>query len=435
MSGQEIIDLSRKHTLFEWSAQSKVDPIPVGSAKGIYFYTPEGKRFIDFNSQLMSVNIGHGDPRVIQAISDQAATLAYANPFMATEVRARLGAKLAEITPGDIDTFFFTNGGAEANENAIKLARFFTGRHKIMARYRSYHGATAGAITLTGDPRRWAAEPGIPGVVHVLDPYHGIERGWDSAESSLAMIEETIQLEGPQTIAAFILEPVTGTNGILVPPDGYLEGIRKLCDKYGILMIADEVMSAFGRTGAWFAVDHWKVVPDLLTMAKGLTSSYLPLGAVGMRHHIAQHFQDKVFYGGLTYNSHPMGCAAALATIRVYEEDGLIENAKTMGAIMKQLGAELQAKHPSVGAVRSIGLFGIIELIRNRKMRQPMAPFNGTSDEMAALGRFFREQGFYTFVRWNTFFTNPPLCINEQQLREAFAIIDRGLEITDKVVS
>jgi taurine--2-oxoglutarate transaminase len=435
MSGQEIIDLSRKHTLFEWSAQSKVDPIPVGSAKGIYFYTPEGKRFIDFNSQLMSVNIGHGDPRVIQAISDQAATLAYANPFMATEVRARLGAKLAEITPGDIDTFFFTNGGAEANENAIKLARFFTGRHKIMARYRSYHGATAGAITLTGDPRRWAAEPGIPGVVHVLDPYHGIERGWDSAEASLAMIEETIQLEGPQTIAAFILEPVTGTNGILVPPDGYLEGIRKLCDKYGILMIADEVMSAFGRTGAWFAVDHWKIVPDLLTMAKGLTSSYLPLGAVGMRHHIAQHFQDKVFYGGLTYNSHPMGCAAALATIRVYEEDGLIENSKTMGAIMKQLGAELQAKHPSVGAVRSIGLFGIVELIRNRKLRQPMAPFNGTSDEMTALGRFFREQGLYTFVRWNTFFTNPPLCINEQQLREAFAIIDRGLEITDKAVN
>ncbi|MGC2256821.1 MAG: aminotransferase class III-fold pyridoxal phosphate-dependent enzyme [Candidatus Sulfotelmatobacter sp.] len=435
MSGKEIVDLSRKHTLYEWSAQSKVDPIPVASAKGIYFYTPEGKRFIDFNSQLMSVNIGHGDPRVIQAIAEQASTLAYANPFMATEVRARLGAKLAEITPGDIDTFFFTNGGADANENAIKIARFFTGRHKIIARYRSYHGATAGAMSLTGDPRRWAAEPGIPGVIHVLDPYHGIERGWESAESSLAMIEETIQLEGPQTIAAFILEPVTGTNGILVPPDGYLEGVRKLCDKYGILMIADEVMSGFGRTGAWFAVDHWKVVPDLLCMAKGLTSSYLPLGAVGMRHSIAQHFQHKVFYGGLTYNSHPMGCAAALATIRVYEEDGLIDNAKKMGAILTQLGTELQAKHPSVGAVRSIGLFGIVELIRNRKTRQPMAPFNGTSDEMAALGRFFREQGLYTFVRWNTFFTNPPLCINEQQLREAFAIIDRGLEIMDKAVS
>src|SRR6202451_3367134 len=306
MSGSQIVDLCQKHTLYEWWAQPKADPIPVARAKGIHFWTPEGKRFIDFNSQLMSVNIGHGDERVINAIKEQAETLCYANPFMATEPRARLGAKLAEITPGDIDTFFFTNGGADANENAIKIARFFTGRHKIIARYRSYHGATAGAISLTGDPRRWAAEPGIPGVIHVLDPYHGIERGWESAETSLTMIEETILLEGPHTIAAFILEPVTGTNGIVITPDGYLECMRKLCDKYGILMIADEVMAGFGRTGAWFAIDHWKVVPDLICMAKGLTASYLPLGAVGMRHHIAQHFQDKVFFGGLTYNSHPM---------------------------------------------------------------------------------------------------------------------------------
>jgi taurine--2-oxoglutarate transaminase len=303
-----------------------------------------------------------------------------------------------------------------------------------MARYRSYHGATAGSISLTGDPRRWAAEPGIPGVVRVLDPYHGIERGWESAESSLAMIEEIMQLEGPQNIAAFILETVVGTNGILVPPDGYMQGVRKLCDKYGILMIADEVMSGFGRTGEWFATDHWNVVPDILCMAKGLTSSYLPLGAVGMRHKIAQHFQNNVFYGGLTYNSHPMGCAAALATIRVYEEDHLIENAKKMGNVMKALGQEMQAKHSSLGAVRSIGLFGIMELVRSRKTMQPMAPFNGTSEEMAALGRFFREHGLYTVVRWNTFYTNPPLCINEQQLREAFAIIDKGLEITDKAV-
>jgi taurine--2-oxoglutarate transaminase len=434
MTGEEMIALTKKHTLYEWSAQSKVDPIAVAGAKGVYFWTPEGKRFLDFNSQLMSVNIGHGDPRVIKAISEQAATLAYANPFMATEPRARLGAKLAEIAPGDIDTFFFTNGGAEANENAIKLVRFVTGRHKLLARYRSYHGATAGSITLTGDPRRWAVEPGMPGVVHVLDPYHGISRGWDSAEESLAMLEETIQLEGPHTIAAFILETVTGTNGILIPPDGYLQGVRELCTKYGILMIADEVMSGFGRTGEWFAVNHWKVVPDLLTMAKGLTSSYVPLGAVGMRRHIAQHFQDKVFYGGLTYNSHPLCCAAALATIKVYEEDNLIENARKMGAVMKELLANLEKRHPSVGAVRSIGLFGIVELVRSRKTREPMAPFNGTSEEMAALGRFFRQEGLYTFVRWNTFFTNPPLCITEKELREGFAILDRGLEITDKAV-
>jgi taurine--2-oxoglutarate transaminase len=243
-----------------------------------------------------------------------------------------------------------------------------------------------------------------------------------------------IQLEGPQTIADFILEPVTGTNGILVPPDGYLQGVRAICSKHGILMIADEVMSGFGRTGEWFAVDHWKVVPDLISMAKGLTSSYLPLGAVGMRHHIAQYFQDKVFYGGLTYNSHPMGCAAALATIRVYEEDHLIENARKMGSVMKQLLLDLESRHPSVGAVRSIGLFGIVELVRNRRTREPMAPFNGSSEEMTALGRFFREQGLYTFVRWNTFFTNPPLCISEKELREGFAIIDRGLEAADKAV-
>lgn len=250
----------------------------------------------------------------------------------------------------------------------------------------------------------------------------------------MANIEEVIQLEGPQTIAAFILEPVTGTNGVLVPPDGYLQGVRAICSKHGILMIADEVMSGFGRTGEWFAVDHWKVVPDLISMAKGLTSSYLPLGAVGMRHHIAQYFQDKVFYGGLTYNSHPMGCAAALATIRVYEEDHLIENARKMGSVMKQLLLDLESRHPSVGAVRSIGLFVIVELVRNRRTRQPVAPFNGSSEEMAALGRFFREQGLYTFVRWNTFFTNPPLCIMEKELREAFAIIDRGLEAADNAV-
>ena len=434
MTGEEIVELCRRHTLFEWSAQAAVDPIPVARAKGIYFWTPEDKRFIDFNSQLMCVNIGHGDERVIRAIKEQAEVLPYANPFMATDVRGRLAAKLAEITPGDIDAFFFTNGGAEANENAIRIARLFTGRHKIGARYRSYHGGTAGALTLTGDPRRWAAEPGIPGVFRIPEFYHGVDKRTETAEEVLARTEEIIQLEGANTIAAIIVEPVTGTNGILIPPDGYLQGLRKLCDKYGILLIADEVMAGFGRTGEWFSVDHWKVEPDLITIAKGLTSAYVQLGAVGMRRQIADHFAKNVFYGGLTYNSHPLACAAALATIAVYEEDNLIERAREMGVVMRGLLEDLKARHPSVGATRNLGLFGIVELVRNRETLEPLAPFNGTSPEMQALGKYFRQEGLYTFVRWNTFFTNPPLCISEAEMREAFAIIDKGLEITDRAV-
>ena len=434
MTGDEIVALSKKHTLFDWSPQSTVDPLPMARAAGVYFWTPEGKRFIDFNSQLMCVNIGHGDARVVRAIQEQAAALVYAGPSMATEPRARLGATLAAIAPGDIDVFFFTNGGTEANECAIRIARLATGRHKILARYRSYHGATAGSATLSGDPRRWPVEPGLSGVVHVLDPYHGVQRGWDTVDAALAHLEEVIQLEGPQTIAAFILETVTGTNGVLVPPDGYLRGVRDLCTRHGILMICDEVMCGFGRTGEWFAVNHWGVVPDLLTMAKGLTSAYVPLGAVGMRRGIAEHFRNTPFPAGLTYGSHPLACAAALAAIHVYEDDHLIDNAKRMGVVMKEVTADLQKRHPSVGAVRSIGLFGVMELVSDRARRQPLAPFNGTSQAMTALAGFFRDEGLYTLVRWNTVFTNPPLCITESELREAFDIIDRGLAITDRAV-
>ena len=427
LSDAEIIDLCRRHTLFEWSAQGTVDPIAMARAKGVYFWTADGKRYLDFNSQLMCVNAGHGDERIIAAIQEQAATMAYANPFMATEVRGRLGAKLASLAPGDIDVFFFTNGGADANENAIKLARAFTGRHKILARYRSYHGGTHGAIALTGDPRRWSSEPGMPGVVHVLDPYHGMARGWDSAAESLAMLEEIIELEGPQTIAAFVLETVSGTNGVLIPPDGYLEGVRDLCTRHGILMVCDEVMAGFGRTGEWFAVNHWNVVPDIITMAKGLTSAYVALGAVGVRQRIADHFRDKVFQSGLTYNSHPLGCAAALATLRVYEEDDLIGHARRLGPVMARLLEELARKHPLVGAHRSIGLFGIVELVKNRETREPLAPFGQTTPATKRLTALLREEGLYTFVRWHTFFTNPPLCVTEEQLREGFAMIDRAL--------
>jgi taurine---2-oxoglutarate transaminase len=435
MSGSEMVELCRRHTIYEWSAQATIDPIPVARAEGVYFWTPEGKRYLDFNSQLMCTNIGHGHPAVVRAIQEQAATLPYANPFMATEVRARLGAKLAEIAPGDIDRFFFTNGGAEANENAIRIARTVTGRPKVLARYRAYHGATAGAISLTGDPRRWAAEPGIPGIVRAPEFHKWGRREPETVEPALADLEDVIRYEGAHTIAAFILEPGVGTNGLLVPPNGYLQGVRTLCDRHGILLIADEVMSGFGRTGRWFAVEHWNVVPDLLTMAKGLTSAYAPLGAVGLRPEVARAFEHRAFPGGLTYNSHPIGCAAALATIKVYEDEGLVERAAQLAGPLRERMHEMARRHPSVGAVRSIGLFGLFELVRNRTTYEPMAPFNGTSDEMAALGRSFREQGLYTFVRWNTFFTNPPLVVTEAQLDEGFAMIDRALAITDAAVT
>jgi taurine--2-oxoglutarate transaminase len=443
LTRDQILDLSRETTLYEWTAQRAMKPLVIDHAKGIYFWDVDGKRYMDFNSQLMCVNIGHGDERVINAIKAQLDRVPYIAPTLGTTaVRAELGRLLQEITPGNLAKAFFTNGGAEANENAIKIARWVTGRQKIIARYRSYHGATAGAIALTGDPRRWAAEPGIPGVVRVMDPYHYRCR-WCGDQNACTLdclnhIADVIQFEGPQTIAAVIVETVVGTNGIIIPPDGYLQGLRELCTKHGILLICDEVMSGFGRTGEWFAVDHWGVVPDIMTVAKGLTSAYVPLGATIVSDEIAARFEDQPLYAGLTYNSHPMGCAAAVACINVYKEDHLIENAKTLGGVLKTELERLKEKHPSVGDVRAIGLFSLVELVKDRKTREPMTPFNPKADEMGpmpALNAFFREQGLFTFVRWNGFFVNPPLCITEEQLREGLAIMDAGLDITDKAIA
>jgi taurine---2-oxoglutarate transaminase len=401
----------------------------------VYLYTPEGQRILDFNSQLMSVNIGHGDRRVIDAITAQAMKLQFVQPAFATEPRARLGAKLAEILPGDLDKVFFTLGGAEAIENAIKLARAYTGRHKILARYRAYHGATLGAMTLTGDPRRWANEPALVGVVRYPDTHRWGEAEPRPAAEALQGLEDVIRYEGAHTIAAIFLETIVGTNGILIPPDGYVQGVRELCNRHGIVMVADEVMAGFGRTGKWFAIQHWDTVPDLLTMAKGLTSSYLPLGAVAMNHKIAEHFETNFYYGGLTYSSHAISCAAALANIGVYEEDGLIENAARLDRVMRRHHEALAAKHPSVGAHRNLGLFGILDLVRSRDPWTPLTPFNGTSDEMKAIGKFFREHGLYAMIANNSIHTNPPLCITEEQLGEGFAIIDGALDIADQAVT
>jgi taurine--2-oxoglutarate transaminase len=435
MTSEEIVALSREHTFFSWSVQGAVDPIAIDHAEGVYLYTPEGRRILDFNSQLMSVNIGHGDRRVIDAITAQATKLQYVQPAFATEPRARLGAKLAEILPGDLDKVFFTLGGAEAIENAIKLARAYTGRHKILARYRAYHGATLGAMTLTGDPRRWANEPALVGVVRYPDTHRWGEKDSRPAAEALQGLEDVVRYEGPHTIAAIFLETIVGTNGILIPPDGYIQGVREICDRHGILMVADEVMAGFGRTGKWFAIQHWDTIPDLMTMAKGLTSSYLPLGAVAMNHKIAKHFDTNFYYGGLTYSSHAISCAAALANIGVYEQDGLIENAARLDAVMRRHHEALAARHPSVGAHRNLGLFGILDLVRSQDPWTPLTPFNGTSDEMKAIGKYLRENGLYTMIANNSIHTNPPLCITEEQLAEGFAIIDGALEIADQAVT
>lgn len=440
----QILPLSLEHNFWTWSAQKEVSPIPIKRAQGVYFWDIHGKRYLDFNSMVMCVNIGHGDQRVIDAMIHQAQELPFAGPHMATRPRAVLGKLLSEITPTGLTRFLYTLGGADANENAIKLARGYTGRYKILTRYRSYHGATYGAIALTGDPRRTAWEPTVmPGVVHFLDPYryrstfHRTNPDITEEEFTkdyLNHLEEIVQYEGPQTIAAILLETVTGTNGIIIPPPGYLQGVRELCDKYGIVFIADEVMSGFGRTGKWFAVEHWGVEPDIMTMAKGLTSGYAPLGAVAMKPEIAAAYDDRVYQGGLTFNGHPISLATAIAVIEVMRNDHLVEKAAETGKMMSDLLKQLQDKHPSIGETRSIGLFGAIELVRNRNTRTPLAPFNETSPEMKAFRTCCLENGLFLYTHWNIVLIIPPLIITPEQLEEGFKILDQALTITDTAV-
>ena len=441
----EILPLTREHVFWTWSAQARVDPIAVKRAKGVYFWDIHDKRYLDFNSMTMCVNIGHGDERVIRAMQEQSAELPYAAPGMTTRVRALASRSVAEVTPGGrLSKVLFTLGGADANENAIKLARGYTGRFKILSRYRSYHGASAGAMAATGDPRRVAWEPGLmPGVVHFLDPYryrstfHRTNPGISEEEFTrdyINHLEEIIRYEGPEEIAAILMESVTGTNGIIIPPEGYMQGVRALCDQYGIVMIADEVMSGFGRTGKWFAVENWNVTPDIITMAKGLTSAYAPLGAVAMKPEIAAAFDERVFEGGLTYTSHPVSLAAAVANIQVLREDRLVEHSAQMGVVLNRMLKDLGEAHPSVGEVRNIGLFGIIELVKNRGTREPLTPWNRSSSEMAAIKKYCAENGLFIYPHWHTLLVIPPLPITEAQLKEGFEVLSKALEIADQAV-
>jgi len=441
----EILPLSKEHVFYRWSAQAKVNPIAVERVKGVYFWDIHDKRYLDFNSMMMCVNIGHGNDRVIHAMQEQAAVLPYAAGGMTTKIRALASKTLADITPGKkLSKILFTLGGADANENAIKLARGHTGRAKILTRYRSYHGATMGAMALTGDPRRHMWEPStMPGVVHFLDPYryrstfHRTNPDISEAEFArdyLNHLEEIILYEGPETIAGILMESVTGTNGIIIPPQGYMQGVRALCDKYGIVMIADEVMSGFGRTGKWFAIEHWNVVPDIITMAKGLTSAYAPLGAMAMKPEIAAAFDEHAFESGLTYTSHPISLAAAVANINVMKEDKVVEHSASMGAVLRKMLTDLGEAHPSVGEVRNIGLFGILELVRDRKTKEPMAPWNGSAPEMVALKKYCTDHGLFLYTHWHTVLIIPPLIITEEELKEGMDILDEALEITDKAV-
>ncbi len=435
MDSQTMISLCQQHSLYSWSATGKVSPLPVASAQGVWMYTPEGQRILDFNSQLMSVNIGHSHPKVVAAMKSACDRLLFAYPGAATEVRARLSARLAAMAPGHLNTFFYTLGGAEANESAIKAAKLFTGRSKILTRYRSYHGGTNACLQLTGDPRRWANEPGMPGVVRVMDPhpytYSFGQTEEEVVRNNLTYLEEVIQYEGPHTIAAMFIETVTGTNGILPPPAGYLQGLSALLKKYGILLVCDEVMAGFGRTGKLFAFEHGGIIPDIVTLAKGLTSSYAPLGCMAVSDAIARHFQDNVFWGGLTYNAHPFCLEVAMAVLDVMEEEDLVGNAARLEGVVKAHMAGLQARHPCVGEARVIGLFSTFDMVKDAQ-GTPIAPYNGSHPVMGKLAAFFRENGLFTLLRPAGVMVNPPLCITEEELAIGFEIIDRGLTMVDQ---
>lgn len=439
LSHAEIVAGNREYTLASWTAQKAWNPVSMAKAEGVYYWDGDGRRYIDWASQLVNVNVGHGHPHVIKAIQEQAAQVAYAYPGIATEARGRLGELLREITPDGLTKSFFTLGGSDAIENAMKMARLYTGRQKVLTRYRSYHGATFGAMTAGGDPRRLANEPGVPWIVRMHDPYPYRSplyrnRTVDEGDQALVdQIEETILFEGPENCAAILLEGYSGTSGIMQGGNVYWRGIQNLCDKYGILLIVDEVMSGFGRTGEWFGINHYPFVkPDLMVMAKGLTSGYVPMGAVVVRDKIASYFEDNTLWGGLTYSAHTLACATAIANIEVYRNENLIANSKEMGKVLRAGLLDLAEKHPCIGDIRGTGLHQVIELVKNRETREPMSGWNNPASEpMQKVAGSLRNGGLTTFVRFDWVFNAPPLVINREQIQEGLDIIDQALTLAD----
>jgi len=433
----------RAHVFHSWSAQSLINPAVITAAQGSRFWTEDGGEYLDFTSQLVNMNIGHQHPRLVEAIKAQADRLCTVAPMFANDMRSEAARLIAERAPGDLDMVFFTNGGAEAAENAIRMAKIHTGRLKVLTTYRSYHGATAGAITLTGDPRRWGNEPGIPGAVKFWGPYpyRSAFHSANAAEEctrALGHLEDVLMVEGPHTVAAIALETVVGTNGILVPPDGYLQGVREICDRYGIVMICDEVMAGFGRCGEWFAVDHWDVTPDLICFAKGVNSGYLPLGGVVISRRIAETFAERPFPGGLTYSGHPLACASAVASINIFTDEGIVDHARMLGTdVIAPLLAEIAERHPSVGEVRGLGVFWAIELVRNPETREPLVPFNASGADAAPMMELVaacKQRGVWPFTHFNRMHVVPPCTISVEDLRTGLAAIDEALDVTDRYV-
>ena len=435
---QEIIDNNQDYTLFSWSKQKGTNPIAVKYGEGVYLYDYDGKRYIDFSSGLMNVNIGHGDQRITDAVVKQMQEVSYVTPSCVTKVRGELGKKLAEICPGDLNKAFFTLCGATSIENGIKLARLYTGRHKILTRYQSYHGASIGAISASGDPRRIPVDAQqAPNFVHFDLPYaYRYEHGDENLlKDCVGQLERIIAYEGPATIAAILLEGQSGSSGCFLYPDGYLKAVREICNKHGILLIMDEVMSGFGRTGKWFGFMHHDIVPDMIAMAKGLTCGYLPFGCLMVSDKIASKYDDAVLPLGLTYSAHPVSCAAALETLKIYEDDNLIENAVTTGKYLDGKIEDLKKKHPSIGNWRNTGLLGCLELVKNQKTKEPMAPFNAKPDEMVVMNKVaakIKELGMYTFVRWSYIFIAPPLIVTNDQIDEGLDIISQAITIADE---
>lgn len=437
---QEIIQDNLDYTLFSWSKQKGINPIAVEYGEGVYLYDYDGKKYIDFSSGLMNVNIGHGNQRVTEAVVKQMQQVSFVTPSCATKVRGELGRKLAEITPGNLTKTLFTVCGATSIDNAIKLARLYTGRHKIIAKYRAYHGASYGAMSAGGDPRKLQSDSQqLPNIIHVEDPYCyrcPFSQSFGSCQYECAShVERIIEFEGPQNIAAILMEGESGSSGCIKYPPDYFKKIRALCDKHDILLIVDEVMSGFGRTGKWFGIENHGVMPDMIATAKGITSGYLPFGALIVSDKIAAHFDDRVLMLGLTYSAHPVACAAALENLKIYEDENLIENAAAMGKYLEQRVEEMKGIHPSIGDFRNTGLLGCIEVVKNRQTKEPMARFNANNEEMAVMNKVaakIKELGMYTFVRWNYIFIAPPLCISKEQIDEGLAIISEALKIADK---